>query len=112
MSEICKEHIDNPARIYHQCIGCEIEWYEQKKKELETEIEHLKTLLNDYGRELSNSYLMISQYKEVDKVIEWIKEKFEEEWTYELGTGEVVDEIIQKLEEAVGGESNDPQTTS
>lgn len=33
--------------------------------------------------------------------LDWLKRRFEEEWTYELGTGEVVEEIIVKFEEAL-----------
>jgi hypothetical protein len=33
--------------------------------------------------------------------LDWVKRRFEEEWTYELGTGEVVEEIIVKFEEAL-----------
>ncbi|WP_055108913.1 hypothetical protein [Paenibacillus ihumii] len=32
----------------------------------------------------------------------WVKRRFEEEWTYELGVGEVVDEIIQRFEQGEG----------
>ena len=35
--------------------------------------------------------------------LDWVKRRFEEEWTYELGTGEVVEEIIVKFEEALSG---------
>jgi alpha/beta superfamily hydrolase len=35
--------------------------------------------------------------------LDWVKRQFEEEWTYELGTGEVVEEIIVKFEEALSG---------
>lgn len=34
--------------------------------------------------------------------IAWIRKRFEAEWTYELGTGEVVLEILERLEQAVG----------
>ncbi|MEK5477523.1 hypothetical protein NYE70_11320 [Paenibacillus sp. FSL R5-0407] len=34
--------------------------------------------------------------------IAWIRERFEAEWTYELGTGEVVLEILERLEKAAG----------
>lgn len=34
--------------------------------------------------------------------IAWIRKQFESEWTYELGTGEVVLEILDRLEQAAG----------
>lgn len=102
MVDICETH----GRI--RCGECRyIDELKDRIAELEAEVERLKAANIDCSRELSNAYLMISQYKEVDKVIEWIKEKFEEEWTYEA-----VEEIIQKLEYAVGGESNESQNIS
>lgn len=41
--------------------------------------------------------------KEAGAVLAWTKQNFDSEWTYELGTGEVVEEIIQKLERALTG---------
>lgn len=35
MSKVCKKHRENPARIYSQCIGCEIENLNQCIKEQE-----------------------------------------------------------------------------
>ena len=35
MSEICEKHVKNPARIYGKCIGCEIEYLNQRIKEQE-----------------------------------------------------------------------------
>jgi hypothetical protein len=42
MSKVCKQHIEKPALIYGQCIGCEIERYQQRIKELEKENEKLR----------------------------------------------------------------------
>jgi len=35
-------HAGNPVTIYHQCIGCELEWYQKRVKELEEENSILK----------------------------------------------------------------------
>lgn len=35
MSKICKKHQENPAKIYSQCIGCEIEDLNQRIREQE-----------------------------------------------------------------------------
>jgi len=35
LSEVCKKHRENPARIYSQCIGCEIEDLNQRIREQE-----------------------------------------------------------------------------
>lgn len=37
--------------------------------------------------------------KKITEGIQWIKKRHEEAWTYEPGTGEVVEEILRKLEE-------------
>ena len=42
MSKICDKHIENPAKIYGQCIGCELEMYQRRIKELELEVKTLK----------------------------------------------------------------------
>lgn len=42
-----------------------------------------------------------AEKERVDKLgeaIEWVRQMFESEWTYELGVGEVVDEIIIKFD--------------
>lgn len=44
MTKVCKQHIEKPALIYGQCIGCELEGYQRRIKELEQENERLKTL--------------------------------------------------------------------
>lgn len=35
MSKVCKKHIEKPAMIYKQCIGCELEWYQKRIRDLE-----------------------------------------------------------------------------
>nr|WP_150959339.1 hypothetical protein [Aneurinibacillus sp. XH2] len=35
--------------------------------------------------------------KKITEGIQWIKKRHEEAWTYEPGTGEVVEEILQKI---------------
>lgn len=42
-----------------------------------------------------------SEIQRLRTALNWVKRRFEEEWTYELGTGEVVEEIIVKFEEAL-----------
>lgn len=49
MSKVCEKHKEKPARIYSQCIGCEVESLNGRIKELEEErsrlIEWIKTAL-------------------------------------------------------------------
>lgn len=35
MSQVCKKHQEKPAKIYGKCIGCEIEWLNQRIREQE-----------------------------------------------------------------------------
>lgn len=35
---VCEKHKRHPAKIYDQCVGCEIEWYQNKILELEKEL--------------------------------------------------------------------------
>ncbi len=35
VSKVCKNHLENPVKIYSQCIGCEIEYLNQRIREQE-----------------------------------------------------------------------------
>ncbi|MEF2965067.1 hypothetical protein V3851_04420 [Paenibacillus sp. M1] len=43
---------------------------------------------------------LLSEYDRMREALEWTKRKFEKEWTYEMGIGEVVDDIIRRFENA------------
>jgi hypothetical protein len=42
MKKVCKRHSDNPVMIYHQCAGCELEWFHQKLEQKQQEIKRLE----------------------------------------------------------------------
>ncbi|MGG4552587.1 hypothetical protein [Paenibacillus humicus] len=51
---------------------------------------------------------LLSEYKRLQQenagmkeALEWMKQRFDGDWTYEIGIGEVVDEIIQKFDDAL-----------
>lgn len=46
-TKVCKRHQREPAMIYGQCIGCEIEYYQKKLKEKDEEILQLKNELKN-----------------------------------------------------------------
>ena len=45
MTKVCKRHADNPVIIYHQCVGCELEWLHKELEQKQQEIEQLKQRL-------------------------------------------------------------------
>lgn len=47
---------------------------------------------------LSEVERLQEENKTMKEALEWTRKRFEEEWTYELGTGEVVDEILTKFD--------------
>lgn len=59
--------------------------------------------MNSWGTHTKHEYIDIymsleEKLNKITTTLNWIKSKFEEEWTYEAGTGEVVESIIQRLE--------------
>ena len=42
MTKVCKRHADNPVMIYHQCVGCELEWFLEELEQKQQEIERLE----------------------------------------------------------------------
>lgn len=54
----------------------------------------LKFLLSEVER-------LQEENKVMKEALEWTRKRFDEEWTYELGTGEVVDEILTKFDSAL-----------
>jgi hypothetical protein len=42
MTKVCKRHSDNPVMIYHQCVGCELEWFHEELEQKQQEIERLR----------------------------------------------------------------------
>lgn len=54
MTKVCKRHADNPVIIYHQCVGCELEWLHEELERKQQEIERLKQRLATFeGNESS-----------------------------------------------------------
>lgn len=50
---------------------------------------------------LSEVERLQEENKDMKEALEWTRKRFDEEWTYELGTGEVVDEILTKFDTAL-----------
>jgi len=42
MAKVCKRHADNPVMIYHQCVGCELEWFREELEQKQQEIKRLE----------------------------------------------------------------------
>jgi len=42
MTKVCEKHAAKPVKIYHQCIGCEVENLRQQVKELQEIIRFFK----------------------------------------------------------------------
>jgi hypothetical protein len=62
--------------------------------------------MQSWGVHTKHEYINIYESLEkklgrASKVLNWIEKKFEDEWTYECGTGEVVEEIMTKLRSAI-----------
>lgn len=78
------------------------------KQKVEASIEVLKengirygaidSLLEDSAYLLSEVERLQEENKVMKEALEWTRKRFDEEWTYELGTGEVVDEILTKFD--------------
>ncbi|ASA22570.1 hypothetical protein [Paenibacillus donghaensis] len=62
MSKVCKTHQDNPAYIYGQCIGCEIEYYQKKLKEKDEEIVRLNNNLKEIKQNYENSKMKMTRW--------------------------------------------------
>lgn len=60
MSQVCKKHQEKPEKIYGKCIGCEIEWLNQRIREQEE-------LLKFYREQLS---INTNNMKQLQKRIE------------------------------------------
>lgn len=50
---------------------------------------------------LSEVERLQEENKVMKEALEWTRKRFHEEWTYELGTGEIVDEILTKFDSAL-----------
>jgi len=42
MTKVCKRHANNPVMIYHQCVGCELEWFHEELEQKQQEIKRLE----------------------------------------------------------------------
>jgi hypothetical protein len=58
---------------------------------------------NLYDEDVGFLLSILDQYM---TALEWTKEQFDKEWTYEMGVGEVVEEIIQKFEKNSVGDGD------
>jgi len=74
MVKVCKRHADNPVTIYHQCVGCELEWFHEELEQKQQEIKRLK--------------------QERDKLIEGLR--FYIDYT-EVRQGELAREILDEI---------------
>ena len=70
MTKVCKRHADNPVIIYHQCVGCELEWLHKELEQKQQEIEQYKQFEQKYN-EFIKSWEKYQQDKE--KMIEGLR---------------------------------------
>lgn len=66
-AKVCKRHADNSVMIYHQCAGCELEWFREELEQKQQEIEQYKQFEQQYN-EFIKSWEKYQQGKE--KMIE------------------------------------------
>lgn len=50
---------------------------------------------------LSEVERLQEENKAMKEALEWTRKRFDDEWTYEMGIGEVVDEILGRFEGAL-----------
>ncbi|MNJ32052.1 hypothetical protein D3C77_267070 [compost metagenome] len=68
-------------------------------KRLQEENKELQETANKFN-EFAPQY---AEFERMKEALEWMKQRFDGDWTYEIGIGEVVDEIIQKFDSALKG---------
>ncbi|CAM3305197.1 MULTISPECIES: helix-hairpin-helix domain-containing protein [Paenibacillus] len=71
---------------------------------LEYAYDELARIRCDYQADKQRFHDQARELARYQASLDWLKQRFEEEWTYEPGIGEVVDEIIYRFEG--GGESD------
>lgn len=101
---INKRSLPHLIRITHG-VQEVIKGYDGVIDELFEEIERLYDSLAGAAHIANLTQADVNEFRrketKVKNVLDWAKEQFDVEWTYEPGTGEVVEEIIQRLEAAV-----------
>ncbi|GAA4879458.1 hypothetical protein GCM10023310_69530 [Paenibacillus vulneris] len=68
-----------------------------------------RVIMNSWGEEMTCKHDQLARscnicdlenvIDDYRKLHEWIKRRYGEEWTFEMGTGEVVEEILSKFDE-------------
>jgi uncharacterized protein with ATP-grasp and redox domains len=43
---VCDKHRRNPVRVYHQCIGCELDGYRDRIEQLTRECDEARAVMN------------------------------------------------------------------
>lgn len=87
MSQVCKKHQEKPAKIYGKCIGCEIEWLNQRIREQEE-------FLKFYRDQFEELQLEVNDWR--DAAIKWNK-RFEESEESHSETKELLHFTISEI---------------
>ncbi|GIP10432.1 hypothetical protein J1TS5_26020 [Paenibacillus macerans] len=90
-----KEYIQHPwlrvtGNSAHDYIGFLLAECGLQKREVEFWKQAAETQKN-------NNLAILKEHRAMKEALEWTRKRFEEEWTYEPGIGEVVDEIIGRF---------------
>ncbi|MNH75626.1 hypothetical protein D3C73_278730 [compost metagenome] len=78
-----------------------VERLQTENEQLSNEMDSMMVTLEDrdpYAAERYWNYLL-TEREQLVEALKWTKKRYEEEWTYEPGIGEVVEEIIQRFEQ-------------
>ena len=67
MTKVCKRHADNPVIIYHQCVGCELEWLHEELERKQQEIEQLKQLEQQYSEFIKSWNEFVERWSKFQK---------------------------------------------
>jgi len=91
------DEIERLQKRHDRLVDAELR-YVQEIEKLRAELdshESWKAMNEMTSRELQSARQSIERMR---KVLDWVKEMYEQEWTYEPGTGEVVEDIIREFE--------------
>lgn len=77
----------------------------QDRDYLLSEVERLQTELEFWKQaaetQKHNNLAILKENRAMKAALEWTRKTFEEEWTYEPGVGEAVDDILSKFDTAL-----------
>ncbi|KKO51124.1 hypothetical protein [Paenibacillus sp. DMB20] len=75
-----------------------LQQYTAEKERADKECHIAKEWMDAYWSLHAKYKALEAREQKLREAIKWVKQMFESEWTYELGVGEVVDEIICRFE--------------